>query len=129
LGTYVVNFFEFVTQLGQSKSPEYRAKENIRFENEILDLYYDARGYLFVPEASADTVRRAAKLTKHLTSVYIVAWDVPSDIVQMVKQTRKVDLYELHHMKKAVGWLSGFFGMTSLDLFAARNDGQTFENF
>jgi hypothetical protein len=89
-----------------TKAPEAKARQNIRLEGEILDLYFDGKGYLFVLAVDLDTVRRAVKLAKR-TNIYIIAYNASKDVVQMVKRTRGVDLYRLSDMAKTTGVFGG----------------------
>jgi hypothetical protein len=99
-------FTKHVYSQSSTKAREAKARQNIRLEGEILDLYFDGKGYLFVPVADLNTVRRAVKLAKR-TNIYIIASDASNDVVQMVKRTRGVDLYRLSDMTKTTGLFGG----------------------
>jgi hypothetical protein len=97
-------FTKYVYSQSSGKAREAKARQKVSLEGEILDLYFDGKGYLFVAVADLDTVRRAAKLAKR-TNIYIVALNAPNDIVQMVKRTKGIDLYRLSDMTKTIGLL------------------------
>jgi len=99
-------FTAYVVSQSGGKAREAQARQNVRLEGEVLDLYFDGKGYLFVPVADLDTVRRAAKLARH-TNIYIVTHSAPDDVIQLVKRTRGVNLCRLSDMTKTTGLFEG----------------------
>jgi hypothetical protein len=95
-------FTEYVYSQSRKRARKAQARQNIRIKGEILDLFFDGKGYLFVTTARLDTIQRAAKLAKR-TSIYIITHDASNNVVQMVKRTRAVNLYRLSDMTKTTG--------------------------
>jgi hypothetical protein len=93
---------EYVYSQSCKTARQAQARQNIRIKDEILDLFFDGKGYLFVTTARFDTIQQAAKLAKRI-SIYIITHDASNNVIQMVKRTRGVNLYRLSDMTKITG--------------------------
>ena len=99
-------FAQHVYAQSGNKADAAKARQDVRLEGEILDLYFDGKGYLFVPNADIETIQRAVRLIKH-TNIYLVCYHTSSEIVRMAKRTNGIELYRLSDMIKTTGWLGG----------------------
>jgi hypothetical protein len=88
-------------------------QENVRVGQEVLDIYFQGRGYIFVPSADANTVQRALRMAQGI-SIVIVAYYATDAVMQQVKHTRGLDIYNLSQMTKTTGIL----GVNHFDFYS-----------
>lgn len=102
--TIKLDFTRHVRGWGQWKTEEAQARQNVRLDNDILDLYFDGKGYLFTPVADDNTIKKAARLAR-FTNIYVIAYQAPNDLIEMVRKISGVELYRLtDRIKTANGW-------------------------
>jgi hypothetical protein len=110
------SFTRHVSTWGNWKTDEAQVRQNVRLENEILDLYFDGKGYLFTPTADLVILQKAAKLARH-TNIYIIAYNAPDNIIPMVAQLNGVELCRISDMTKT----SGYWSWIDFEIFIAQN--------
>lgn len=99
-------FIEFTQFRGALKAQAAQTRTRVPLVGEILDVYFDGNGYLFVTKDTDETLRRARRLAQK-TNIYIVAYDASDQFLQDVKQTKGVELYRLDDMVKTGGMFAG----------------------